>query len=727
MTHLTPFSPEAALKRSSLARLVLSAAVAAFATTALADFRFVHTSDTHFSADGGPSSHAATNRELWKEMSELTPAPAFTVCTGDIVEAGWDPEYEQFNKSIKEALKCPHYESTGNHDIRWNPLGKEGFVKGTGQPLWQSWDHENVHFVVLDSTVLLQHWGHFDQKQLDWLKADLEKVGTEKPVVIGFHHWIGREKVQVDNEQQLMDLVKPYNVRLWLQGHGHSQIEWNINGVPAIMQTGLYQGGYTTIDVTKDEFILKRRSWGKPKEKEILQGDKSAVRQPVEWRDLMRIPLAKPVAPKWDAKVTSDGKVANIRIETGDLPAETKFTYRFDQTEPKPVTEQKQGGTVSLAPAVDTLSAGRHFVTVQADLPDGRSYQLPVEMKLDRPGTPNPAWTANVGGAVLSRLVRDGESLFITTMGGNLAALDPATGKPRWTFPTGDSVFSTPELRDGTAYFGSADHFVYAVDAATGKQKWKFKAKAGVLAGPACAQNVVAVTSTDKTIYGLDAATGDVKWTLPVQGMYQSKAATDGTHFYLGGWDNTLRCIEAATGKEVWNIKVGRNAKGIMSFALSPAISSPAVADGKVFVTSNDGVLHAVNTADGKILWEVDRKNLGYSSPLYHDGLVYCAISNGGNVFAADAKTGKIVWENKTGSDIYDSSFTHSAGHVFIGNVDGTFSALDAKTGKIAWQYQLGPGHVLASPAADPSQVYIANMAGNVFAFPTTPTGVAAR
>jgi outer membrane protein assembly factor BamB len=209
--------------------------------------------------------------------------------------------------------------------------------------------------------------------------------------------------------------------------------------------------------------------------------------------------------------------------------------------------------------------------------------------------------------------------------------------------------------------------------------------------------------------------------------MYQSKAATDGTRFYLGGWDNTIRAIDAATGKEVWDIKVGKTSKGVIAFPYSPAISSPAVGDGKVFITSNDGVLHALDANDGRVLWEVDQHNLGYSSPLYHDGLVYCAISNGGNVFAVDANTGKFVWQNKTGSDIYDSSFTHSDGHVFIGNVDGTFSSLDAKTGKIAWQYQLGPGHVLCSPAADDDRVFIANMAGNVFAFPTTPTNVAAR
>lgn len=714
-----------------LTRVAIALAVASVSSAALADFRFVQTSDTHIAADGGPDSHAATDRELWKEMSELSPAPAFTVNTGDTVEAGKDDEYAQYRKSIADALKVPHYDSTGNHDIRWNPLGKEGFVKGTGQPLWQSWDYQNIHFVLLDSTVLLQHWGHFDQKELDWLKKDLDKVGTEKPVIIGFHHWIGREVVQVDNEQQLMDLVKPYNVRLWLQGHGHAAIEWNVNGVPATMQQGLYQGGYMVVDVTKDKLILKRRSWGKPK-KELLQDNQTVDKKPVVWTDLMTIPLAKPVAPNWSTDLKTDESFATLRIDGGDLPDGTNFEYRVDQD--KPTKFEGAAKSVVIRTPIDRLDAGRHVVTVQADLPDGRAYQIPVEMKLRRPATPErpvatpePAWTTNVGGAVLSHLVRDGDSLYVTTMGGNLVAIDPASGHARWTFSTKDSIFGTPELRDGTAYIGSADHFIYAVDTASGHAKWKFEAKAGVLAGPAAAKGVVAIASTDKNIYGLDAGTGAVKWTVPVGGMYQSKAATDGARFYLGGWDNTIRAIDAATGQQVWNVKVGRTNKGVIAFPYSPAISSPAVGDGKVFITSNDGVLHALDANDGRVLWEVDQHNLGYSSPLYHDGLVYCAISNKGNVFAADANTGEIRWQTQTGSDIYDSSFTFSSGRVFIGNVDGTFSSLDARTGKIAWQYQLGPGHVLASPAADDSRVFIANMAGNVFAFPTGGTPVAAR
>src|SRR5688500_1730763 len=257
---------------------------------ARADFRFVHVTDTHVSHATGPGSNVDADTRLFKEIAGLSPRPAFVANTGDVVEIGTQREYELWREAVKSLGDVPIYVAPGNHDVRWNPTGKEGFRVGTGQPLHQSWDHQNVHFVLLDPTVLLQHWGHISQAQLDWLKEDLKKVGTERPVVIGFHHWIGRESVQVDNEQALLDVVGPYNVRLWLMGHGHSDIQWNINGAPAIMAKGPYQGSYHVMDVRQGAMKVRRRSLGKAAVANEILRDKSVPQgEPVAWTDVMTI------------------------------------------------------------------------------------------------------------------------------------------------------------------------------------------------------------------------------------------------------------------------------------------------------------------------------------------------------------------------------------------------------------------------------------------------------
>jgi len=150
-----------------------------------------------------------------------------------------------------------------------------------------------------------------------------------------------------------------------------------------------------------------------------------------------------------------------------------------------------------------------------------------------------------------------------------------------------------------------------------------------------------------------------------------------------------------------------------------PADSKPKMSK-EVMVQKLDAVCKMVfNTQDGAEAWSYDGKKLGYSSPLYHVGKVFCAIGDEGKTFAWDAKSGKQLWETKVTQVIYDSSFTHSNGHLYIGSVNGTLNCLDEQTGKLQYQYRLGPGHVFATPTADDQRVYIGSLSGQVTAFPT--------
>lgn len=689
-----------------LSLLGLSAGVA---LPARADFSFVHVTDTHVGATDKPDSNAAKDAALFREISALSPRPAFVMNTGDVCEIGTDAEYAIYRKTMG-ALTLPNYAAPGNHDVRWNPRGKEGYTLGTGQPLYQSWDYQNVHFVLLDSTVLLQHWGHCDQKMLDWLKRDLARVGRDKPVVIGFHHWIGRDTVQVDNEQALMDVTAPYNVRLWLLGHGHSDIQWNVNGAPAIMAKGLYQGSYHLIEVSRDRLRVLRRT----------------ERNGAPVRELFSVPLARQTAPVWAANAQTQGEQVLVTARRGNLPALTKLSYRVDAGKPQPMTASGEVWAATQPRA--GLMAGEHLVTVQAQLADGRVYQIPSKLMIAASatspsgtpasgGAPDALWQTNLNGEVQSKLVRAGDTLYVSSMRGELVALNPQSGAVRWRFPTGGAVFSTPLVADDAVYFGSADHFVYALDATTGKQKWKTKTGGAVFGGAAKSQGVICIASVDTKIYGLDAASGKILWTAQGEGMYQSQAATDGERFFVGGWDNYFRALDVRSGRELWKNKFGR------AFYFAPAIGSPTAGQGRVFVTSNDGFLHAMDAASGKILWEVPGPAMGYSGPLLRDGRIYNAsLTPEGRVFCFDAASGQKIWETPTGSVIYDSSSawgqTADGGNIYVGCVDGTFSTIRARDGALQWQYRLGPGHVLASPATDEKSVYIGSLNGKVTALP---------
>ncbi|MBW3635313.1 MAG: PQQ-binding-like beta-propeller repeat protein [Armatimonadetes bacterium] len=666
-------------------------------TSARADFSFVHITDTHVTETDKPGSNAAKNAEMYREISALAPQPKFVFNTGDVVEIGTPQEYEFHQKSLQN-LTLPLYEAPGNHDVRWNPLGKEGFERGVKGPLYRSWDVENVHFVSLDSTVLLQHWGHFDQKMLDWLRDDLQKVGTERPIVIGFHHWIGRDAVKVDNENELLQITAPYNVKLWLQGHGHSDIQWSINGAPAIMAKGLYQGSYSLIEVNENRLRVLRRT----------------LENPTPTKEVLSIPLARTPAPLWNATARLGGEKLKIEAARGDLPLDARLSFRIGDGKYAPL-EARGASWSGEAPA--PAMAGEHRVEVRAVLPDGRAYTRFAALSTRPAGAPAPLWVTPVGGAVQSKLVTRDGALYVSTMGGDLVCLDARTGFARWKFATGGSIFSTPLVENGAVYFGSADHNVYALDARTGRLKWKTKTGGAVFGGAALSRGVICIASVDTHIYGLNAQSGQVMWKAKGENMFQSQAATDGERFFVGGWDNFFRALDVATGREIWKQKFGR------AFYFSPAIGSPTTGAGRVYVSSNDGVLHAMEAASGKVVWEVPGPALGYSGPLLRGGQIFNAsLTPTGLVFAFDAQSGQKGWETPTGSEIYDSSCawgqSSQGGAVYVGSVNGVFSALRGGDGTLLWQYQLAPGHLLASPATDSERVYIASQNGLVVALP---------
>ena len=443
--------------------------------------------------------------------------------------------------------------------------------------------------------------------------------------------------------------------------------------------------------------------------------DKSVLpTEEYEWTDLMTFPLAKQPAPKWNAEAKLEEGGVRIIAHRGDLPDTADVRFRINNGEDFGMASNGDQWT-AFVPA-ERFLAGEQLITVQAKPGHGRAYQKPVRVVV--PGPVAPTWETNVGGAVQSRLLCADGTLYVSSMGGDLVALDATSGNEKWRVKTGGPVFSTPHIDEGVIYFGSGDQHVYAVDAADGSVKWKTKTGGALLGSAATAQGVVCIGSVEPLIYGLDQQTGEVRWTVRPENMTQTKAATDGENFFVGSWDNTFRCIDSQTGVERWVHRLGKSQRNWTFSAYAPAITSPAVGGKKVFISTNDGILHALDTQTGSELWRIDWKNMGYSSPLYRDGRVYCALSDKGRTFCADAETGKILWEADTGSVIYDSSFAYGGGNVYIGCVDGTFNAIRADDGKLMWQYRLGPGHVLASPATDDERVYISSMSGKVTALP---------
>jgi eukaryotic-like serine/threonine-protein kinase len=159
-----------------------------------------------------------------------------------------------------------------------------------------------------------------------------------------------------------------------------------------------------------------------------------------------------------------------------------------------------------------------------------------------------------------------------------------------------------------------------------------------------------------------------------------------------------------------------------------PVISSPAFANGTVFVGSADGNLYAIEPESGTLKWKFATQARITSSPAIAENLVYFG-SFDGMFYAVDATTGQLKWKFRTGGerrfagkhihgiepsgevmpdpfDVYLSSPAVWSGAVYFGSGDGAIYALDKDSGKMRWKFQTGDV-VHASPAINHGTVFV--------------------
>jgi eukaryotic-like serine/threonine-protein kinase len=121
--------------------------------------------------------------------------------------------------------------------------------------------------------------------------------------------------------------------------------------------------------------------------------------------------------------------------------------------------------------------------------------------------------------------------------------------------------------------------------------------------------------------------------------------------------------------------------------------SSPAVANGVVYVTSGYGYVYALKASTGAVLWNYSTGDDVQTSPAVANGVVYFGGYYNGyasTVYALNAATGALLWTYTIGPYTY-SSPTVANGVVYVGGgQDNTVYALDANAGTLLWSYTTG-------------------------------------
>jgi polyvinyl alcohol dehydrogenase (cytochrome) len=349
-----------------------------------------------------------------------------------------------------------------------------------------------------------------------------------------------------------------------------------------------------------------------------------------------------------------------------------------------------------------TATAESHFAARIAGAPklyDGRLY-VPVssweEMSASSPGYP----CCTFRGSVAAFDADTGRQIWktYTISKRPKPTRKNSQGTQLWA-PAGGAVWNTPavDIRRNAIYFGTGDSYtdpagkttdaLMALDMNTGKVLWHFQdtrkdawivgcdqkpsdncpmdlgpdwdmANSPILRTLPDGKRIIVAAAKSGNVFGLDPdRKGALVWKVQlatkrpgIDGLLRWGGAADMENTYLAVQSGAVVALQLASGRRVWTTPL-----------ISPAIPNfPGVnaavsgIPGVVFVGGWDGVLHALSTADGHILWEYNtaRKfdtvnavaanggSFGAPGPTIAGGMVF---TTSGYAFFDGVKTGNVL------------------------------------------------------------------------------------
>ncbi len=283
----------------------------------------------------------------------------------------------------------------------------------------------------------------------------------------------------------------------------------------------------------------------------------------------------------------------------------------------------------------------------------------------------------------------------------NLALSGKALQKA-WSSSIGDGskkrlpLTTQPVVVGKSIFTLDTDSRLSSFDIENGKRRWSVSVRkededdAVISGGISYDNGLVYVTSGYNEIIAVDAQTGNIRWRAPIRTPSRAAPTISGGRIFITTINNSLLALNAADGREEWEFAgLGEN-KGLVGAA------SPAAAGDMVVPAFSSGELYGLRANNGSVAWSDNLSGstrLGGMTALSDirglpviDGNVVYAISFAGKMVAVDIRTGARLWQQ----EIAGAKTPWIAGNrLFVISTEGQIVSIDKDTGGIIWVSQL--------------------------------------
>jgi len=287
----------------------------------------------------------------------------------------------------------------------------------------------------------------------------------------------------------------------------------------------------------------------------------------------------------------------------------------------------------------------------------------------------------------------DNGMIYAVDETGDLRAIDSDNGETEWDVDLGTPISSGIGADGGHLYLGTRNGEVLSVNREDGSVDWKSRVSSEVLAAPQVNSELVVVQSVDGAVTALDRLDGSEKW---VYSSSQPALTLRGTGAprviepvsFAGFANGRLVTLDNRSGQPLWDMRVavpqGRTeVDQLVDLDGQPVLTQ----DGRLFVTSYNGRLLALEATSGKVLWEHEESS--YLTPLVVGNFLF-TVNAASHVIAIEADTGRVMWDSDTleGRSLTAPAFVD--GNIAVGDYEGYIHLIDASTGEMSGREELG-------------------------------------
>ncbi|MCM2129894.1 outer membrane protein assembly factor BamB [Larsenimonas rhizosphaerae] len=336
----------------------------------------------------------------------------------------------------------------------------------------------------------------------------------------------------------------------------------------------------------------------------------------------------------------------------------------------------------------------------------------------------NTVWAEGVGSLGRARYpispALGGGMIYAGSAEGHLEAIDTASGEVRWETDLDYHISSGLTLDSGRLYFGTRDGHILSVDATNGDIAWKSNVASEVLAPPQLNSGLVVTQGIDGTLTALDRFSGEQKWlytasqpALTLRGTGTPRTIEPVT--FAGFSNGRLTAFDNRSGAPLWSQQIavprGRtDVDQLVDINGQPLLTK----DGRLFVTSYNGRIVALNARNGQPIWQRDESS--YTTPLLAGDYLF-TINDKSDILALDAKSGQVIWQT---DDLQGRKLSAPAlidGKLAVGDYKGYVHVLDARSGELIGRDNIGGDGISVGLLSDGQHLYALNNDGTLVAY----------